>query len=194
MGMIIQQVHPDDPRLVDHPMRNKTDWQKRAVPALLFGDHVPWTKYHGMTCLLWSFLLCSLPVWDNVFLTVCFPKQCCAHSGLHGDDTMVFLWRMVVFSLNYAFRGEHPTRDLFGHAWPAKSKEAIWAEDRKLICQGVFFLVIWAIVADLDYLCNDLHLPHFNSFSCCFLCQANRGPNNVREAGGSPGGPCNYLW
>ena len=32
------QVRPDDPRLIGHPMLEKPDWKRRAVPLMVWGD------------------------------------------------------------------------------------------------------------------------------------------------------------
>ena len=38
---------------------------------------------------------------------------------------------------------------------------------------GDWGAILLFVTGDMDWICNDIGLPHFNSNSCCFLCQAN---------------------
>ena len=58
-------VHPEDPRLLRHPMViNKPDWRRRAVPIVIHGDGVRFTQYgNSLISVQWSF--CSQLAGDG---------------------------------------------------------------------------------------------------------------------------------
>ena len=116
-------VHRRDPRLARHPMCDKIDWMRRAIPLVIHGDAVPVVKVgrpgtKSFDCLSWASLLASghtLKVKNWMF-------------GLFeqnkGVDTMDEVWRVLMWSFRALYEGEHPRTDWDGNAWPDKSLEA----------------------------------------------------------------------
>ena len=75
-----------------------------------------------------------------------------------------------------AFAWAAPKKDAFGEAWPVGSDQ----EKMKgaLICEGRRF-VCWGLTADLEYLANDIGLPHFNSLEPCWFDAASRREDTI---------------
>lgn len=61
-------AHPDDPRLIDHPLRKRSDFTSKCIPFGMHGDGVPWKKSgvgQSMAVFLFSSLLGYGPsTWD----------------------------------------------------------------------------------------------------------------------------------
>ena len=82
---------------------------------------------------------------------------------------MAAIWEIVLWSLTALTRGEWPTTG------PGGVPLTGWrATKRGRLC-GPWTFCLLQIAADLDYLCNYLHLTHFNSADeVCIFCHANR--------------------
>ena len=92
------------------------------------------------------------------------PKTCRANADEHGHDTMDFIWGAVARDLHALFHG---------------------SKDGVPIFDGDLFGVVWIVCGDLEFLSNELKMPHFNSNNPCWLCDANRSNRNCRAVGPS---------
>lgn len=147
----------EDPRVLDHPLLDRENWKDRALPVMLHGDGAEFTKTHeSLTSVSWSFIASTGGTWDKVFLITTFPKTAVASKKFgNGVDTWTVLWDHVASAF----------ADLFS-------------------LDGEFFGVVMNVVGDLDYLSNDLQMPHYGSNWPCWFCNASRTEDgfNVRDA------------
>jgi hypothetical protein len=159
-----QRVKPEDPKLHKHPVQDQADWQKRAVPIVIFFDHAPFTKHSSMTLCLWRFLCAPVWGWDSNFLSVAFPKANTAKFKKHGADTWDLILTHLSWSCWHWLWGYWALKDPFGDHWTPKSQNAKRAGD--LIAQGKYIGAMWLMACDKEYLCNEFGYPHFNSMVC----------------------------
>ena len=162
----LEQVDPQDPKLLGHPMLAKPNWKQCAIPLVLHGDGVMFVKQTGNTLMVlhFSFLLSKGNTWDTHFLITGVPKTCRANADEHGHDTMDFIWGAVARDLHALFHG---------------------SKDGVPIFDGDLFGVVWIVCGDLEFLSNELKMLHFNSNNPCWLCDANRSNRNCRAVGPS---------
>ena len=82
------------------------------------------------------------------------------------------LWAETVHCFNAMFYGIHPERDAMGEPFANQD-----GEDARLtgapLCRGIRF-VAWIKTGDLDWLCNHLGYPHFNSNHPCWFDDVSR--------------------
>ena len=90
-----------------------------------------------------------------------------------GMDTLGQIYKCFRWSLAACLAGFHPPVDWDGEPWPPGSQRAKLA-NKALNPQGKF-LAAFHLLGDLDELCNQYGLRHFNSRECCFWCKANTG-------------------
>ena len=156
------QVLPDDPRLIGHPMLQKPDWKQRAIPMILWGDGGAFTRRNNtLLALCCGFLLASGWSWKSIFYLSGVCKLNRSYAVVHGDgnDTMDTVWAYIKHGFNSLFEGVHPNVDPWNQPWPAGSYQAHIAG--KHICDGNFFGVVWVLTHDLEYHANELKAPHF---------------------------------
>ena len=73
------QVHPEDPRIHNHPMLSVPDWKKKFVPLLLHGDGAGFTQRSN------SMLLITMAFFFGSRLVSCIDVfDCCNAKGLSG--------------------------------------------------------------------------------------------------------------
>ena len=171
----------DDPRLQDHPMIDRADWQKFAIPLAVHGDGVPCIKVgKAGTRSLDCFSCCGLAATGPT-LAVKLVLYCMfLHSVVkEGEDlaiemdatTMEQIGNKLLWSFHYLWLG----------VWPRCS----WDDDVPLpqsmqqvagrpLADGLYG-VVYTIKCDLDYAAKDLHLQHYNSATPCEECSARRG-------------------
>ena len=87
-----------------------------------------------------------------------------------GPGTMRSCWKVILWSLKAAFEGRWPDRDFNDDPWPIGSFEASKAGT---LLAGGFFMVLWSLKGDLDYLAKGLHLRHYSRNEFCIFCPAN---------------------
>ena len=86
-------------------------------------------------------------------------------------STMQVLFKMLAWSLSACMMGRHPMQDWDGEDFPEDSYRYA-LRNKPLTASGFTFAVV-GLCADLDELCNEFKLNHFNSLSPCFWCGAN---------------------
>ena len=69
------QVHPEDPRMHNHPMLSVLDWKKKFVPLLLHGDGAGFTqRSNNMLLITMAFFLGQGWSTASMFLIAAMPK------------------------------------------------------------------------------------------------------------------------
>eukprot|EP00974_Lingulodinium_polyedra_P068369 6620266-Lingulodinium_polyedra.AAC.2 len=147
------RVSPGDPKLAKlGQMTKRPAWQKCFIPYLLHGDGARFTNKNSES--LYSVQV--KPLLGHGFDFNIFPLFCITKSvkvATSNYNTMDDLWGHAVQQLNALFEG----KDLEGNT----------------VCGGYKF-VCWGVCADLDFISNDLKMPHFNGLNPCWHCRANR--------------------
>ena len=91
------------------------------------------------------------------------------------DDCVLILWKMLAHFLNSAFKGVHPPLDHESSPWPpGPLRDAVGEE----FLGGNYFFVLWSIQVELEYLNNELHMPHFNARKPCWFDEVSRVPGD----------------
>ena len=162
-------VGPQSLQLNGHPVKDHPNFRSRAIPLKLHGDGVPVGKSAKRSVEVIS--LSSLTgyggsTWDTKLLI------CAIDGGAKATGTMDEVWRIIVWSLGILMNGKWRTTDHNGVPFPAGTWRGQRAGQRLL---GEYIGAAWLISVDLDYLCNYLKLPHFNSSTRpCMKCFCNR--------------------
>ena len=147
-------IKPNDPRLYGHPVTSFPDYQNTCIPTRLHGDGVPYGKAANASADVVS--MSSLTAaggdsWDLRFCIFAISKACTVAT------TMDVIWKWVLWSLLVLQLGIWPDTDADGNPMQG------WrAQMTGRLC-GNFQFCFWQLAADLDWLCNSLHLPHFNA-------------------------------
>ena len=163
-----------DPRLYQHPIKREPEYQRRAIPLRIYGDKVPFGKAdgHALDVLQWSSLLGkSGHSLDCRYLIYGLPEIC------KGDEKPAedIIMEAVVWSMQVLMSGVWPTKDHLGHRFPPGSWRAKQGGDGSRKLCGDYLFAWMMISGDLDWLCNGLHMTHFNAGgSMCMYCAANR--------------------
>ena len=137
-----------DPRVVNHPMRELRAWDSRAVPLGIHGDGAPVLQVGKAgaksyeTYSLQS-MLASGPTNEIKMLLF----------GIFGDNisesTMRVIWKRLTWSLYFLYKGVWPTVDWDKNAWTADNPT-----ERRLagtdLADGLFG-VLMCLKGDLDY-------------------------------------------
>ena len=166
-----------DPRLLDHPMLQRPGWKERGVPYAIHGDAVPVTavgKSGTRSCDVVSIqsLLSvgsSIDVKHVAFVTF---LDNVAKPTANDADTMGEAWKIITWSLWFAYLGIWPTCDWDGQPWgddrvSEKAVAGTW------LAQGNF-IVPWLLKGDLDYFAKNLHLRNYNANKPCDFCGCDK--------------------
>ena len=177
----------NDPKFYKHPVLGEADYSRRAIPIKIHSDSAVMTNKHSLHVLSWTSFLndTSDPKFLSVFFAA-FVKQSAAKINVHGDDTMHVLCRIWAWSFAACLDGHHPTRDWANRPWPAGSARAKKANQPIALVGGVQYIVaVIGLCADLEELCNEYRLSHFNSLTPCFFlcaCDSDHTPwTDVRD-------------
>lgn len=166
-------IRNDDPRMWEHPVQQIEGYRQHCVPLRIHGDGVPFGKSVGHTLDVLSFssmLGRRGDSWCSRMLILGIANVCKVNIETHGLDSMRLAWKWVIWSFSVLSSGVWPTHGpdlepLQGRRWQKRGR----------IC-GRFSFCMFQIAGDLDWLCNYLGLPHFNSANDpCMFCKANRG-------------------
>ena len=168
---------PDsDPRLHRHPIKNMVGYRQLAIPLRIYGDKVPFGKAdgHALDVLQWSSIIGkSGNSLDCRFLIYGLPEIC--KSSERARSATDLMMRAVVWIMKVLMAGVWPTRDHLGNPFPPGSWRSIQGGDgTRRLCGN--YLFAWMMISgDLDWLCNGLHMTHFNApGQICMYCAANR--------------------
>ena len=167
-----QQSHPSLDR---HPMTIKHrlgDYKKKGIPIGVHGDGVATTavgKSYSKSVEGYSFQSLLMLGHGNIKLInflICMIFKDLLEGGVGTQDE---IWLVICWSLYWAYEGVYPTHDYNGKRYTS-GIDAIRAGHP---LAGGFFLVVWAIRGDLEYMLMTLYLRNYNSKTPCNLCPAN---------------------
>jgi len=161
------------PALIGHAMCGRTDYQRHAIPVSLHGDGVPVTAIgkawgRSVQAYSWSSMLAQGPTTSCNFLIFFIYKSLACKSD--DRDTVGDFWKTLCYSLNWLFQGSWPLRDVNGEEF---HPDSIDYKMRGKRLAGPYYCTVWTLRADLEYLANELGLPHPSSHQPCALCRAN---------------------
>jgi hypothetical protein len=163
----------DFPMYQQHPIRTREGHRQYGIPIKIHGDGVPisglgksWLKLAEVCS--WQSCLVVGESWTNMFMMFFFYLGMMA-TNAEGFDTRDRFHVRLRWSLYWAWRGEWPRRDLDGNIVNASHVD--WVPGAQLA--GVFFLVLWRLVGDLQYMEQALGFPANQSARPCGLCQCN---------------------
>lgn len=165
---------PQHPEFAGHPMHQhpRYSFRRRAVPISIHGDGTmtiglgnAWGKMAD--AISWSSCLAkgnSTVLSHIVILFMLEGLMCSAAAGHITDEAY---WKEVTWSLYWAFQGVYPDRGSDGVLYTHGPD----FERRLTPLADGFFLVLWVISGDLDYMTSKIKLANYRS--SCSLCLAN---------------------
>ena len=114
LAEFLARVKPDDPRLLQHPARNRPNLRTKGIPIMIHGDGVPCTSGSTLDCLSWQ----SIPAlkrtgggqfrstMDFIWLISAIFTKCYVDSDKNeNEDTKAMLWMNLIHSLLQAEEG-----------------------------------------------------------------------------------------
>ena len=147
-------------------------WQQRAIPIVIHGDGATFTEKNSNSLLAVQIKsLCSSGTFGLDILPLFAIPKTVRHIHEGVDATTPKLWQYMVHFINAGQEGKHPMTDPDGNEWPLATAEKQRAGHG--FCDE-HFLVPWVLTGDLEFLGNELKMPHFNSNEPCWQCAANR--------------------
>ena len=147
-----------DPKYLNHPIRTEPHKELGGVPIVIHGDGAVYTtRQASIVSLQFKPLLAvGKSSWDSVFMMTAFAKEAAR------KETWPALWLPIVrsFKALYDLGVGEPPRTFHG--------------------------VPWLFSADMEFLANEVGLPHWNANGgCCGFCDASwEGPSLVRNRSG----------
>ena len=169
-------VSPDDPKLKRlRVMTEVLGWQDIYYPYLIHGDAGRFTNKNSNSLMVVSVKGLLGTKFDlGVVPLFALPKSAGASVEIDGvvHSTFARLWKQAVAFLNALFAGIHLEHDIDEKNFPGALHLARLAG--QLICGGRAKFVCWGICGDMDFLSNDLELPHFNAVEPCMFCPISR--------------------
>ena len=114
-----------DPRLEGHPMVERDDWKRRAIPIMVHGDAVPTTGVG--TSSQKSFDVSSIQGVLSVGPTIAVKLYMAGvfEANKAGMATTAALWMLIVHSLHFMYLGEWPSLDVTRSFAPPRAGEAL---------------------------------------------------------------------
>ena len=169
------KVDPSDPKLLalGEDLAGRPGWQDKAIPYIIHGDGAVFTIKDSNTLMTVSMRSLLAKRFKHTILP-CFSIPKAVRAGGE-DDCVIILWKMLAHFLNSAFKGAHPALDHESSSWPqGPLRDAVGTQ----FCGDNYFFVLWSIQGDLEYLSNELKLPHFNGKKPCWLDEVSRVPGD----------------
>ena len=166
------QAMEDHPAMAAH-LRDRPNWQRRAIPLGLHGDGLPVTGVgktwaQSAEAFSWGSLVAPGSTIRSLYLIfMCYKSLVVASGGL---STMDAIWRKVCWSFYWLWMGVWPEEDEFGRPWVSGTLDHARAGTS---LAGGFFATIWTIKGDLEWLALGLGLNHTSSRDPCAWCRAN---------------------
>ena len=159
-----------DPAFRFHPAIEKEGFQTHCIPIKVHSDGVVMSKTESLHVASWSSFFAQGNILEVQLLYAAIVKSACIKDD-RGRDTYADLYRALKWSLAACLDGRHPRVDWNEEPWAAGSKRARLAN--QLLHPEGKFLGVFSVLGDLDELCNQYGLAHFNSNQPCFWCGAN---------------------
>ena len=164
-----------DPAFQYHPALTREDYARNCVPIKLHSDGVVMSKTESLHVISWSSYFGQGKILETQLLFTAIVKSACLKQPQDGLDTMRSIYRCLRWSLAACLAGLHPALDWDEKPWPPGSVRAKLANTP--LHPGGKFLGVFQLLGDLDELCNQYGLRHFNSTMPCFWCRCSTGPN-----------------
>ncbi len=103
-----QAFREDDPRIVQHPLRQDPDWMENALPGRIHVDGVPYgkSKLASIDVANVSSPLATGDTLDTLNLWWWVPKSLCTSLKQHGVCTRRRVWKGAVWDLLCCVKGE----------------------------------------------------------------------------------------
>ena len=122
-----------------------------------------------MDTISWTSLLSPVgSATSNYFvMAFVFMAQCINTKSV---NTMEELWLHLTWSLAAAYHGVHPLRDPYGRLFT--EEDGAWFSRAGSALASGYFLVLWTIKCDLDFVAKGFGLPSHNG-NRCHLCDCN---------------------
>ena len=161
----------DDPKLYRHPLLTIPGYQELCIVGKIHSDAVAITdKYSLHTISCYSFLATGDPLDIMLYFGSAVKQWCCTWQE-HGVSTMHTLFRMFVWSLTACLYNRHPVLDWNNQPWKDQPNFEVRQRlaNQKLHNGNLFFAII-GLSADLEELCQEYLLAHYNSLKPCFWC------------------------
>ena len=167
----------DHPAYASHPMHgHKFHVQTHGVPCFLHGDEVEsigigrvWPR--AIDVLSWGSMFASPGGPENVHLLIWLVFKTFLATASDGAEAAKILWRHLVWSLYWLYRGEWPEWDPNGtpytHGKDFERKNTPLADG--------FFGVLWNLRGDPPWLQTNLHLSDSAGGTPCKSCAATNG-------------------
>lgn len=143
----------DHPMFANHPMHTRTgaSFSTHGIPIAIHRDEVPvlhpgkqWCKM--VECISWSSCLCRGPVnLVNIVIAFIFSLMYVRLPGLCTHDA---IWKVVCWSLTACYEGKFPSEDPSARPYT----EGINARRAGQWLADGYFLVLWLLRSDLDYM------------------------------------------
>ena len=176
------QAMEDHPAMAAH-LRDRPNWQRRAIPLGLHGDGLPVTGVgktwaQSAEAFSWGSLVAPGSTIRSLYLMfMCYKSLVVASGGL---STMDAIWRKVCWSFYWLWMGVWPEEDEFGRPWVSGTLDHARAGTS---LAGGFFATIWTIKGDLEWLALGLGLNHTSSRDPCAGAGQTRAHGHGRISG-----------
>ena len=156
-----------DPRLVK-PItlsKGKVDSPGKTVPLFLHGDGCEFQTRDSLMTWSWGSLLSKNPSLSSHLLITAVPKSC----TVQGTWDPLDAW--ICWSLAALTKGMHPDTDPWGKVF---TKGPLAELAGQPLTKGLDRAVLWSIQGDLEFNCNVLKLPHWNTKYPCHECDGQK--------------------
>lgn len=137
-------VSPNDPKLTV-AMTSKQNWKSKTIPLLLHGDGAEYMDRDSLLSVSFSGLLKEGSIKESNLLLTSWVKSC-----TYKKDTWQCLWQHIADDFEALLQNTFPNRDPY----------PIDLRGKQILKQG-YCAVLWQIQGDMDYLQNELGLPHW---------------------------------
>ena len=163
----------EHPNYHGHPMHSHPyGFRTKAVPLFTHGDDVGavgiskiWSK--AIDCVSWGSLLCAPCKSEDRHNLIWLVYNVTLVTLADGNSTLKMLWRHLVWSLFWLYKGVWPSHDPDGNPYT----EGIHASRKLKPLAGKYFGQIWVNRWDLDWGQSQFKL-HNNDGNACMSCDA----------------------
>ena len=157
-----------DPAFRSHPALQRADFNRLCVPLKLHSDGVVLSKHDSLHVISWASFFSQGNILEIQILFAALVKS----AWVAGEGgTASVLYKHLKWSLEACLEGKHPTLDWDGQPFEQGSYRSQVAG--QALHPENYFMAAFLICGDLEELCNQYGLRHFNSNQPCFWCSAN---------------------
>jgi hypothetical protein len=165
------KVRQDDPR------KDRQRLSENMVPLVVHGDAAAFQQRDSLMAISMRSLLTKGSVVATQLLLAALPKSCTVSAKRERlpeqSDSWRAIWKQLVWSFKALYEGGHPVTDADGLPHAAGSYRAEMAG--KPLTPQRLRAVVWVLAGDMEYLQNELGLPHHATDNPCWLCRCDKG-------------------